>query len=151
MLTKLRVCWCFLLCSAYCLFPNIINGQCAPAIQVINSKLILNYYGVEVPTNLDKIDVDFPELTKDNINVVHVNTTWQTVGPTNFTGVTLTGDVAIYYTDGSTEVCSYTEGNLNGPLAVDLHQFRGSLKGNDVYLHWSTMSENQNAGFEVER
>ncbi|HEX6181452.1 MAG TPA: T9SS type A sorting domain-containing protein, partial [Chitinophagaceae bacterium] len=34
---------------------------------------------------------------------------------------------------------------------VTLTDFRGSLKGNNITLHWQTASEQQNKGFEIER
>ncbi len=126
-------------------------GQCAPGISHPSTKLVLSYNAGEVPDNLEKIDVAFPELTKENIGVVPVGNSWQTESGTDFTGVTLTGEVTIYYMDNSSEICEYTDGSLNGQLPVELTVFTGFLDKNDVLLSWSTLSEFQNAGFEIER
>ncbi len=39
----------------------------------------------------------------------------------------------------------------NGPLPVTIHSFKGILNNNSVALFWSTSSEMNNRGFEVER
>ena len=141
-------------CLSILALPFLLKGECAPNLQVFQFRLVLVYPNDgNVPTNLSTIDVDFPELSADGINVTPVGqTTWQTTGSTNFNGVTLTGIVTIHYDDDTSSIeCEYVLGVLVGPLPIELSAFNGHLMENDVFLSWSTESEKDNAGFEIER
>ena len=82
--------------------------------------------------------------------LMRLDNTWQTLS-SNFTPSTPTGTLTIRYTDLSTEDCEYINGNLFDPLPVELSAFNAHLMENNVFLSWSTESEQENAGFEIER
>jgi len=129
--------------------PFFIKAQCPPNIDIILDDLILQYTG-SAPSNLKDIDTDLPGAIYTNIEVTPVlTTTWQTYTE-DFTGITLTGDITIHYTDGSSEDCEYDEGSLVGLLPVDLSSFSGSLSEDNILLSWTTENEENNAGFEIE-
>ena len=142
------------MCISILALPFMLNGECAPNLEVFQERLILAYPNDgSAPTNLSTIDVDFPELTADGIQVVMAGqNTWQTTGSIHFNGVTLTGTVTIHYSDSTPSIeCEYVLGELVGPLPIELSVFNGHLMENDVFLSWATESEKDNAGFEIER
>lgn len=141
------------LCSFLIIIPILLNGQCAPLLSVLSERLILDYETEgNTPSNLDNIDVDLGDDSRNgNYDVAKVFSTWQTSGTQDFTGLSLTGTVTIHYTDLSTDVCEYINGIYNDPLPVELSIFNGHLMENDVFLSWSTESETDNAGFQIER
>ncbi len=143
----------FVAALLFIISPYFLKGQCAPEISVIFQKLSLDYFEPEdTPTNLASIDVDLGDDSMNGeYNVTNANTSWQTTGTYDFTGLLLTGSITIHYTDLSTEVCAYNGGIYFNPLPVELSVFNGHLMGNDVFLTWSTESESNNAGFEIER
>lgn len=135
-------------------FPLLLTGQCAPEIKIISQRLILDYYTLEnTPDNIESIDVDLGDGSKNgNYDVIQVSSTWQTVGSTNFNGLELTGTIIIHYNDATPDdFCEYINGMYNNPLPIELSVFNGQLTGNDVVLSWSTESEINNGGFEIER
>lgn len=135
-------------------FPLVVKGQCAPEIKIISQRLILDYLSLEnTPDNIESIDVDLGDGSKNgNYDVIQVFSTWQTIGSTNFNGLELTGTIVIHYTDATPDdFCEYINGIYFDPLPVELSVFKGHLMGNDVFLNWSTESEENNAGFEIER
>jgi hypothetical protein len=68
---------------------------------------------------------------------------WRTVTPNR---------TNIFLDDNSTLLTAGTLHNLDEPLAVQLEGFTGSvMDGGAVLLQWTTLSENNNYGFEVER
>ncbi len=48
-------------------------------------------------------------------------------------------------------ITSTYNGSYNGTLPVELSAFNSSVRGNNVTLNWTTSSERNNSGFEVER
>lgn len=54
-------------------------------------------------------------------------------------------------TVNTTHYSRWTIGSENGPLPVTLSSFTSSVKLNSVTLNWSTASEINNKGFEIER
>ena len=84
-----------------------------------------------------------------NYDVILVTPSWQTLQ--NITGINKTGTLTIHYDNLTTEVCEYIDGIYNDPLPVELSVFNAHLMENDVFLSWSTESEQDNAGFEIER
>lgn len=67
------------------------------------------------------------------------------------------GDVAIFYSPGGVRntytICDIfmKKGNVFGPVPVELSSFTASSSGNNVTLYWSTATEKNNYGFEIER
>jgi hypothetical protein len=135
------------------LLPFSLKGECAPQISTFSQNLSLDYFFEEdTPNNIATIDVVLGDGSMDgNYSVVKVNTSWKTTG-FDFTGVTLTGTITINYNDGTpSQDCAYINGVFNNPLPIELSIFNGHLMDNDVFLNWSTESESENAGFEIER
>ncbi|MFT5764720.1 MAG: hypothetical protein ACI8X3_002151 [Saprospiraceae bacterium] len=132
--------------------PCVSIGQCPPNIQVIESELILLYSIGSVPTNLDYIDTDIPDAVFTNVDVALLSPTWQTIEE-DFTDINPnpSGEITIYYTTGSPNICPYMNGIYNDPLPVDLSSFTGQLKKDNILLYWTTESEKNNAGFEIEQ
>ena len=52
---------------------------------------------------------------------------------------------------GLTTFCDFALGGNDQPLPVELASFVSVINGNSVTLNWSTVTETNNAGFEVER
>jgi len=127
-----------------------LKAQCPPSVDVIFTQLILQYSAGETPTNLDAVDTQFPSAVFSNVDVDPVLQTWQTTEE-NFSGITLTGDVTIHYTDAPSEACEYVDGSLVGLVPVELSSFYGDLKNENIQLAWTTESEKENAGFEIEQ
>lgn len=127
-----------------------LNAQCPPMISSPSDKLILQYEMGDTPSNLFQVDTNLPGANHTEVMLTQVTPTWQTFGP-NFTGASMTGEITIYYIDGSSEDCEYIEGNLVGLVPVELSSFYGVLKNDNVVLFWTTESEKENAGFEVEQ
>jgi hypothetical protein len=137
-------------CFSFFFLPLLSNSQCAPEVQIQN-RIILVYDAGSVPNNLSEIDVDFeggPIGT--DYAVTKVGNTWQTLA-SNFTPSSPTGMLTITYTDLSTEDCQYIDGIYFDPLPVELSTFNAHLMNNNVFLSWSTESEQENAGFEIQR
>lgn len=76
--------------------------------------------------SMDIVNYNLPDLRWDNVNTGVVNTLNQTAVSTN-------------------------NGSFNGTLPVELSTFTASASGNSVKLNWSTNSEENNSGFEVQR
>ncbi len=126
-----------------------LEAQCPPSISSPSDKLILQYEMADFPTNLDKLDTNLPNGIYNDITIVSLIPTWQTFGP-NFNSVGLTGDLTIHYTDAPSEECEYVDGNLVGLVPVELSSFIGVLKNENILLSWTTESEKENLGFEIE-
>jgi hypothetical protein len=133
--------------------PLFLKGQCAPQISAPSLQLILIYDAPTTPENLASIDVVLGDGSMNGTyDVFKLSNTWQTVGNDDFTQLTLTGSLTIHYNDGTPSIiCDYINGIYNDPLPIELSIFNGHLMENDVFLTWSTESESENAGFEIER
>ncbi|MCH7964047.1 MAG: DUF2341 domain-containing protein [Bacteroidetes bacterium] len=71
---------------------------------------------------------------------------WTTLvsGATSMTATTVTFD-------GVSTLGQFTIGSSGSPLPVELVSFTGKVKDQKVYLNWSTATEVNNYGFEIER
>ncbi len=134
------------------LSPFFLQGQCAPWFNILNQRIVLIYPDdSSTPYNLQTIDVNMESGTiGTDYAVKRFPPTWQTLDQ-GFVAPTLTGTITIHYIDSSTDICDYVNGIYNDPLPIELSVFNGHLMGNDVFLTWSTESESDNAGFEIER
>ncbi len=96
--------------------------------------------GTVVPaTYVDVVTLRFPVLDLTGNSLLR----WRTVTP-NRTNV--------FQDDNSSLVTAGTFHNLDEPLPIELASFTGSVVGaGRVLLRWSTMSETNNYGFEVEK
>ncbi len=147
MLAALRPILVFLcLGIAFC-----IKAQCPSSLNNSNGfgTLTLFFEDSSTPDNLLTIDVTFPTIN-GNYQVTRLDEVYQTLS-NEFDGETLTGNVTLNFMNGSSEDCAYDDGLLFDPLPVELSDFKGSLNGQDVYLSWASLSEVENAGFEIER
>lgn len=67
------------------------------------------------------------------------------------------GDIAIFYSPGGMRngqaACDIfmKRGNIFNPTPVELKSFTALVQGNNVILNWSTSTEKNNYGFDVER
>ena len=67
------------------------------------------------------------------------------------------GDIAMFYAEGDvrndTVICDIfmKRGNIYEIVPVELTSFTASVNKNDVFLSWSTATETNNQGFEIER
>lgn len=140
-----------LLTGALLVLTTSLLAQCPTSLNNINGlgALTLFFASGETPSNLASIDVNFPGIS-GNFAVMQLEDVYQTTS-TAFSGITLTGAVTLRYTNGSTETCDYENGNLFNPLPVELADFSGQLKQNNIQLYWKTSSEQDNAGFEMQR
>lgn len=133
-------------------FPiNFVLAQCPGSLNNNNGsgELTLLYDG-SAPDNMNEIDTDFTGAQFNEVNVLLIGNSWQTTEE-DFTDITLTGEITIHYTDNSSEVCAYINGEFNDPLPVELMDFSGIVEQEDIILSWSTAFERDNAGFEIER
>lgn len=73
------------------------------------------------------------------------NILWHNRGVTNPVG----SFDALRVAYGATSADAWT--NLNAVLPVELSAFTSTVNGNNVKLNWSTVSEQNNAGFDIER
>ena len=141
------------LIASLLLFPLFLSAQCAPTISTLSGSgqmsLIYNSPG-ERPDNLNEIIVAISGIEGTYSVAATSETTWTTFAG-GLGGVTLSGDVTIRYTDNSTETCNYVNGSLNTGLPVELAQFQGERKEEDVLLRWRTNAERNNLGFAIER
>lgn len=71
------------------------------------------------------------------------NTTWMLLSQANSANHTMSAT-------GLTEFSTFTGGE-QGAMPVELTSFTSSVSGRDVKLNWSTASEENNRGFEIER
>ena len=79
-----------------------------------------------------------------SVQGTHVNGTGIVSDPTaNRTGLTLFGDYVI--------AGNSSENTLTGTLPVEMKSFTSGVKDNSVNLNWSTTSEINNLGFDIER
>ena len=136
------------------IFPFLVKGQCPIEISIQGNNLSLDYYNSGLsPDFISSIDIDLGNglLNGNYTNLVDLETSWQTSG-TNFSGLGLNGTVTINYPVDPSETCEYdVNGDLVNPLPVELSIFNGHLMETDVFLSWSTESETDNAGFQIER
>jgi len=56
-----------------------------------------------------------------------------------------------YSASGPTEFTDIYFNNDNNPTPVELSSLLGNVSGNNVLLNWSTATENNNLGFDIER
>lgn len=148
MLAELRPLFALLIAS----LPIIAHAQCPSSLNNTNGfgTLTLFFEDSSTPDDLVSIDVDFPTIDGNFAVTQPSNDVYQTFSNI-FGGEILSGEVMLNYMDGSTEICQYEEGLFFDPLPVELADFKGSLLGEDVHLSWQTLSESENAGFEIER
>jgi hypothetical protein len=69
-------------------------------------------------------------------------------GPGQFQRNTAANTITLY---GMTSFSYFTLGDEDDPLPVQLSSFTASTKGRDVILNWTTATEVNTAGFEIER
>ena len=69
---------------------------------------------------------------------------------TQFTSTPNTTDKTVSVTNLDS-FSTFTFGDGNAPLPVNFTAFTSNVTGRDVKLNWTTTSENDNAGFEVQR
>ena len=131
--------------------PGFVAAQCPTSLNNENGAGALSLYFAsgEHPENLVTIDVDFPTID-GNYSVNNLGIAYQT-SATVFSGETLTGSVTLNYSSGPSVDCAYVDGLYNDPLPVELSAFSGLLKQENILLYWTTQSEKDNAGFEIER
>jgi hypothetical protein len=141
-----------LFCSFLFMSISSIISQCPFSIGKDNGNndLTLFFSPGDTPNNLSTISLEFGDFTPENLSVMRFGNSYQTSN-VNFSSITLTGDVTLNYSNGSTLICNYIDGSFNDPLPVDLVAWNGILKAEDIELHWSTAWEENNAGFEIER
>ena len=84
-------------------------------------------------------------------NLDGANTSWTQEGPTEI-GDVVVDMVDARAADGRVIVGTHANGtySINEPLPVELTAFDASLDGQSVQLSWTTVSETNNAGFEVQ-
>ncbi|MCX6157088.1 MAG: T9SS type A sorting domain-containing protein [Ignavibacteriae bacterium] len=73
---------------------------------------------------------------------------WATIGNA---GNASTGTTTRAMTISTTHYSKWVVASTNSPLPVSLSSFTSSVKNNSVTLNWSTISEINNKGFEIER
>ena len=139
---------------AVCLLmsPSVmLVAQCPEKISIQGENLSLDYFA-PVPPNVNSVDVELGDGSMDGnyTNLVDLVTSWQVDGE-DFTGIDLNGTVTVNYSSGPSDECDYVNGNLFDPLPVELSAFNAHLMDNSVFLSWSTESEQENAGFEIQR
>lgn len=80
------------------------------------------------------------QIVHTNLDTLILNT-----GPTN-------GNYTVYVLSnpGYNVLCSLNV-TIDASLPVELNSFTSTVSGNNVFLNWSTISEVNNSGFEVER
>jgi hypothetical protein len=67
------------------------------------------------------------------------------------------GDIAMFYAEGDvrndTVICDIfmKRGNIYNIIPVELSNFTSEISGNEVLLNWTTSTETNNSGFEIER
>ncbi len=94
---------------------------------IITSEGGVQGYGEKIASvRLDIMNLNLPDLRWDAVNTAVVN-------PQNQSAV------------------STFSGSYNGTLPVDLAGFTAATNGNSVKLSWSTNTEENNAGFEIQR
>ncbi len=104
----------------------------------LNATLVFPYSEGAELNGISEADLRLFKSTDDGI-------TWTLEGGTVDQGantVTLTG------IDGFSR---WTLGSAGAPLPVELTSFSAALNGKNVTLHWSTATETNNLGFEIER
>lgn len=57
----------------------------------------------------------------------------------------------LHYVGGTTFSDFGVGGNVDNPLPVELSSFTSSVSGKNVTLNWSTITETNNSGFDIER
>ena len=94
---------------------------------VISNEGGVQGYGEKIASvKLDIVNLNLPNLRWDEVNTAVVNPQNQTAS-------------------------SSFSGSYNGTLPVELAGFTASTNGNSVKLNWSTNTEENNAGFEIQR
>ncbi len=131
--------------------PIYVFAQCPTSLNNENGAGTLSLYfqSGEHPDNLSTIDVDFPS-TDGNYSVMNLGVVYQTTA-NEFENETLTGDLTLNFTSGPSVDCTYDNGIYVDPLPVDLSAFYGQLKKDNIHLYWTTETETDNAGFEIEQ
>jgi hypothetical protein len=83
----------------------------------------------------------------------NAGTTWQPQKAATFATTAASGGQPTTYTaslSGISNFSLWTLGNAANPLPVELTQFTAQAQGTSALLRWTTASETNNAGFEVE-
>lgn len=124
-----------------------LSAQCAEAIQVVNSTKIQLTFDLDqdtVPTSVTYGGEEYFLSPTGSPNVFFVDNVLP--GGTDM-AVELTLNFA-----AASQPCVYSAtGSLDEAAPVDLSQFSGRLNDNNIELHWTTESEVNNAGFEIQR
>jgi hypothetical protein len=93
------------------------------------------------------VDINFIAIIKriDNANP------W-TYTSGNFSVTTGNSSNPVLHYVGGTEFSDFgVGGNVDNPLPVELSSFTSSVSGKNVTLNWSTITETNNSGFDIER
>ena len=91
--------------------------------------------------------VNLPNNTSSTTNSLQLNGTYQDVGTWGGSASSATNTNSTYFGTSSTGLITV----IVGGLPVELTTFSGSVNGNTVTLEWSTETEINNYGFDVER
>jgi|GEM_PF-5262522 len=122
---------------------------------VATSQSILRYFDIQptVDQNLDvRLDLAFWEHERNGIatsNLQLFKSTTGTSGPWLTQAATVTSPTSVSQ-DHITDFSTWTLGSTANPLPVELSQFDATRQGADALLTWTTASELNNRGFEVQ-
>ena len=122
-----------------------LGGSTGPSLR---SAAILPQAGLEQSTYFVGTSVGLYSTTQLSGD----NTTWQQEGSSSI-GKAVVGLVRARASDGQVLIGTHGKGvySMDAPLPVELTSFDGTTDGDNVVLTWSTASEENNAGFEVQR
>jgi len=144
--------------------PNQGDGNYIPApelhVNLVN--LAPQYWTITAGDGLADANYNL-ELTGDGIpNVSNLNYiavikrhdssspwTWSNNNYAVSTGTTV--NPVLYYNGGTSFSDFGVGGNIDNLLPVELESFTSVLNGNNITLNWSTSSEENNSGFDIER
>lgn len=108
-------------------------------------------FGLIIPANTE-VRIERMRLRKKSgtFNLQHLNLEWKNSLPLHFTKIFVY--VGTSNTDITTPLTHTVDtSGLGGVLPVELANFRSSVDRNNVTLNWSTTTETNNSGFDIER
>lgn len=126
------------------IIPFLSIGQCPTEITYTSNKLKLTFDFApnHIPESFTFNSIEYILNRAGNSNIFF---TERNVFNEDLSDISLTFN----YEEGSSS-CAYEDGELKLSLPVELIDFEGSLVNNNIHLKWSTLSENNNAAFEIQ-